>query len=230
MKSKKPIIITLVTIISVIVLVLSFFLIRGTVANITIQQIANEKGEKYGVSDFKSKSTNFWGEVWAIDLRSNNFASLSDEDRFQLILSISTDEKLLSLLVEDTRNRPNPLVDHYFQIYSGEGWHYFQINDNTNTIKLQGGEETYYVENAESYGYELLFSNEFGTEDTTCIANGCDNKIVRTGDSNACIEHAGICSDCHIYIDKNDDRCDRCAKEAFNAVYDDVKDVLGDPW
>lgn len=227
---KKPIIIALISVVSIAVAVLLFFFVRGIVANVRIQSIVNEKGEAFGITDFKSKSTNFFGEVWDVELESKSFYQLSDEERFQLILSIVTDEQLKSLTVETVRSKPGPLVSKYFEIYSGGKYHYFDINADYNRIYLIGGDEKYRVDNAESYGFILPFTNRYGTEDTTCIASGCSNKIVRTGNSNACIKHCEICDDCYIYIDKGDTRCDSCAKKAFEEVYDEVADVLGEPW
>ncbi|MBO5935612.1 MAG: hypothetical protein J6Q94_09025 [Clostridia bacterium] len=227
---KKPVIIALISVVSIAVAVLLFFFIRGVVANVRIQNIANEKGEAFGITDFKSKSTNFIGEVWDVELKSESFYQLSDEDRFQIILSIVTDEELKSMMVSAVRSKPGPLVSENFEIYSGNAWHYFDINADYNKIYLTGGEEKYCVNNAESYGFILPFKNKYGTEDTTCIVSDCNNKIVRTGNSNACIDHCEICDDCYIYIDKGDTRCDNCAKKAFEKHYDDVAEVLGDPW
>ncbi len=229
MKKKNPIIIALISVVSVVLVVLSAFLIRCIVANVNIKKIANEKGEKFGVTDFKSDSAEFTGEVKNVLLKSETFASLSDEDRFQLILSIITDEEMIALTADVVQDELNPLLDQ-FQIYSGDKYHSFSLNANTNMIVVYGGKDKYYVEDAESYGFKLPFANQYGTEETPCIVSGCEKNIVRTGNSNACWYHAGICDDCHTYINKGDDRCDRCAKAAFDKVYDDVVEVLGEPW
>ncbi len=206
-----------------------FFLIKGAVINNKIVQIANEKGEKYGVTDFESDSTDFFGIVKEINLDSETYASLSDEDRFQIMHSLCSDEELTSLLVDYVQDNLNPLLEN-LSIYSGDKYHCLYLRPDGNSLKLIGGKKDYFVEDATSYGYTLPFENDYGTEDTICIANDCENTIVRTGNSNACRMHAGICRGCHTYINKGDERCDRCAKEAYDAVYEDVSRVLGDGW
>lgn len=214
----KVVKIVLIVVACIVAAVLLFFVGRHIYANVNVASRANEIGEEYGVTDFYSKSTDLFGEVRSIKLNSKDFASLSEEDKMALMISMSTDEEMKSNLVEERQKEVNPLTDWYFEIISGGTFHTIEVLSDYNMLKFSGGVQRK-LENAESYGFELEFHNEYGTADTICAFNGCTNTIVRTGNSNACIDHAGICTGCHKYIDKGKSKCEYCAQRLIEEGY-----------
>lgn len=62
----------------------------------------------------------------------------------------------------------------------------------------------------------IVFTNKFGTSNTLCVIDGCDNKIATSGDTNCCIEHSNRCLECNCYIDGDAAYCMSCLENATN--------------
>lgn len=59
------------------------------------------------------------------------------------------------------------------------------------------------------------FHNKYGSMSTKCAHPGCDNYIVKSGDSNCGGIHSNNCGNCGCYIDEDAMYCMSCLEEAL---------------
>lgn len=60
------------------------------------------------------------------------------------------------------------------------------------------------------------FRNKYGTATTKCAHSGCSNYIAASGDTNCCVTHSNLCTDCNCYIDEDAAWCVSCLQNATN--------------
>ncbi len=165
-----------IVLISVAVVVAAALIVFAAVhisANADVASRANEIGEEYGVTDFYSNSTNIFGEVWSLDLHSKDYIDLSEEDKMNLLIDISTDEEMISKLAEERQKEVNPLTGWYLEIISGDDWYTVSVLSDYNMLDFSGGIHRK-LENADSYGYVVETQDET-VEKTTVNNIGSDN-------------------------------------------------------
>ena len=210
--NKKKIVIYIVFAVLAIAAVatVTFFAVKSVNTNKDVARISNEIGNKYGITDFKSKSTDYSGRLHLVKLYSDTFYELSNEDMVNLIAAIATNDEIMFL------NSHNyfgdmPLSGNLLMVISNDTEYFVVVDENRNSLTLHCGSERFYFKDATSYGYSLgKFYNAYGTEDTICAHIGCDNKIARTGDTNCCIVHSNRCGECYKYIDEDAMFCMEC--------------------
>lgn len=206
---------------AVVLAVLLVFTALWVVKNAQIASLANEIGEKYGVTDFKSKSANFNGQVWSIELHSKDFADIPKEDKFDLMHSISISEEMQSKLVKRIADLPNPLTVARFTVIS-DGRYLIKFYEEEDRVWVYNGTKAVYgVEGIVGHGYVFpsgnsSFSNKFGTKNTVCAVDGCSKKIATSGDTNCCVTHSNNCGNCGCYIDSDAMFCMSCLEEALS--------------
>ena len=214
---KKFIIIVAAVAVAVLLYLTGAWIVKDT----QIAKLANEIGETYGVTDFKSKSANFGGEAWVVELHSKDFADLSAEDQFGLMNTISTSHEMQLMLVDHIRELDNPLTFARFTVYSN-GRHLISLEKESNLVFLKCGTKYLYsAEGIEEHGYKLTFSgssftNKFGTANTVCVVDGCSSKIATSGDTNCCPKHSNKCGNCGCYTDGDAIFCMSCLEEALS--------------
>ena len=194
---------------------LVFYLMNIVTTNGKIARIANEHGKAYGVTDFNSKSVSLDGKVWNVDLYSNSFDRLSDEDKCNLMLAIGADPRMHKLLANDIEKHVNPLIGPYFVIYSKDKYYKVGTNDDNDRIGIDWFSGSYFVDGIEEHGYKVMFSNKYGNQNTKCAHAGCTNTIACTGDTNCCVKHSNRCGECYCYIDEDAMFCMSCIKGAI---------------
>lgn len=151
-----------------------------------------------------------------VKLYSDSFYKLTNEDKLNLIASMSTAEEMKSLIHPLFQNNDSDLEGSFLEVFSNDLSHIVVINDDYNTLELHCGNERYYFDNATSYGYSLgEFFNSYGSEDTVCAHPGCDNTIARSGDTNCCAVHSNRCKECYKYIDEDAIWCISCIESAI---------------
>ena len=209
----------------VVILIPAYLLVSIVSANARIAGIANDLGRKYGVTDFKSRSTIANGTVWRIELYSDDFDRLAAEDRFNLMVSIGASKKMQSTLVEEIENYTNPLMGPRFIIRSGGDTYKVYTNDESDTISAGGHSEKgieehgYRIQSSNKYGGSSsagkTFTNKYGTAKTKCAHSGCSSYIASSGDTNCCTKHSNRCGNCRCYIDEDALFCMSCIKKAM---------------
>ena len=200
------------------VVILAFFLVRVVSANAKIAAIANDFGREYGVTDFTSRSASANGQVWNIELYSDDFANLSEEDQFKLMVSIGASERTRGTLVEEQQKPSIRLLGARFVICSDRTYKVY-TNDDTDIIGIsgtgRGAKMSYSEEGIAAHGYGTKFSNDYGSSGTKCAHPGCTGKIASSGDTNCCVLHSNQCGNCGCYIDEDALFCMDCLRGAL---------------
>lgn len=67
-----------------------------------------------------------------------------------------------------------------------------------------------------TFDNSIVFTNKYGSSNTICFINGCNNKIASSGDTHCCVEHSNKCLECNCYIDGDAAYCMSCLENATN--------------